>query len=64
MFQCSTGLEISSNTEIDMHNNTETQEDFSVIGIIAMDIKSKTNNKFKARTILGTRAGTNFLPYI
>ena len=25
MFQCSTGLEISSNTEIDMHNNTNSR---------------------------------------
>ena len=52
-----------------MYKDTETQGDFSVSGIIVMDIKSKTNNKFKARTILDTGAGTNFiskdiLPYI
>ena len=61
MFQCSTGLEITSNSKVNMYNNKEHQGDFSISGIVIMDIISKSNKKFKAKTILDTGAGTNFI---
>ena len=37
------------------------QGDFSVSGVIIMDLKGVTENKFKARVLLDSGAGTNFI---
>ena len=61
MFQCNTKLEIASKTEIKQEKKEESQGDFSVSGIIVMELESKANDKFKVRTLLDSGAGTNFI---
>ena len=60
VFKCSTNLEIASKTEI-KNDKEEPKGDFSISGIIVMELESKTNDKFKVRTLLDSGAGTNFI---
>ena len=39
----------------------KTKGDFSICGLIVMDIEGKTGRNFKARTLLDSGAGTNFI---
>ena len=61
MFQCNTNLEIASKTEIKYDKKEESQGDFSVSGIIVMELENKIKGKFKVRTLLDSGAGTNFI---
>ncbi|CAL4162179.1 unnamed protein product, partial [Meganyctiphanes norvegica] len=65
-----TNLEIPiiSENSISTSRNSS-QGDFSLSGVIAIDLSTKDNRNFRARTILDSGSGTNFiskeiLPYI
>ncbi|CAL4110922.1 unnamed protein product, partial [Meganyctiphanes norvegica] len=70
VLQCMTNLEIPiiSENSISTSRNSS-QGDFSLSGVIAIDLSTKDNRNFRARTILDSGSGTNFiskeiLPYI
>ena len=70
MLKCTTSLQITSETENPIEvNKKASQGDFSLSGVIMLNLISKTGGKFKARTLLDSGAGTNFisskiLPYL
>ena len=39
----------------------KTKGDFSICGLLVMDVERKTGKDFKARTLLDSGAGTNFI---
>ena len=62
MFNCVTGLQISSQREnVETFNNKISQGDFSLSGIIMMNLLNTSQGIFKARTIIDSGAGTNFI---
>ena len=62
VLNCVTGLEISSQMEnVETFNDKISQGDFSLSGIIMMNLINTSQGKFKARTIIDSGAGTNFI---
>merc|ERR1712106_1113241 len=61
LFSYTTGVEISSESDTVLSKGNDSRGDFSTGGVIVMDLINNTGGKFKARTLLDTGSGTNFI---
>ena len=58
---CTTGVEIYSETDTVNSKENNSQGDFSLCGVIVMELMNNSGGKFNARALLDTGSGTNFI---